>query len=92
MLHNNQLDTLTQKSFRFKRILVRAIAGVTVLPSIILDVSVTTLALLVHKISLEVIKLIIPHPVEMSALNYNISAIVTDICVFSIVLNPRKEI
>lgn len=42
MLHNNQLDTLTQKSFRIKRILIGAIAGVTVLPSIILDVSVTT--------------------------------------------------
>ncbi|MFN6526267.1 hypothetical protein [Nostoc sp. ChiSLP03a] len=44
MLHNNQLDALTQKSFRFKRILVRAIAGVAVLPSIILDVSLTTVS------------------------------------------------
>ncbi|WP_445631791.1 hypothetical protein [Nostoc sp. DSM 114167] len=44
MLHSNQLDTFTQKSFRFKRILVRAIAGVAVLPSIILDVNTTTVS------------------------------------------------
>ncbi len=41
MLHNNQLPADKEKSFRFNKILV-AIAGVTVLPSTILGVSVTT--------------------------------------------------
>ncbi|QMS86885.1 hypothetical protein HUN01_04600 [Nostoc edaphicum CCNP1411] len=41
VLYNNQLPIPKQKSFRFNRILV-AIAGVGVLPSIILGVNVTT--------------------------------------------------
>ncbi|MBN3885058.1 MAG: hypothetical protein V7K64_32740 [Nostoc sp.] len=41
MLYDNQTPIPKQKSFRFNRILV-AIAGVTILPSIILGVNVTT--------------------------------------------------
>lgn len=41
MLYDNQTPIPKQKSFRFNRILV-AIAGVAILPSIILGVNVTT--------------------------------------------------
>ncbi|WP_420761063.1 hypothetical protein [Nostoc sp. CALU 546] len=41
VLYDNELPAPKQKSFRFNRILV-AIAGVCILPSIILGVNVTT--------------------------------------------------
>ncbi|WP_322735905.1 hypothetical protein [Nostoc sp. DedQUE12b] len=91
MLHNNELDTLTQKCFRFKRILGRSRVLLPCQVSSLMLV-LPLLVLLFPKISLGVIKLIIPHPVQMSACNYDTIAIVTDICVFLIILNPSKEI
>ncbi|MBN3878833.1 MAG: hypothetical protein V7K22_29420 [Nostoc sp.] len=91
MLHNNQLDILIQKSFCFKRILGRSRVLLSCQVSSLMLV-LPLLVLLFHKISLGVIKLMIPHPMQMSAYNYDTSAIVTDICVFLIILNPRKEI
>ncbi|MHC0062142.1 DUF3172 domain-containing protein [Nostoc sp. UIC 10890] len=87
VLYNNQLPIPKQKFFRFNRILV-AIAGVCILPSIILGVNVTTVTTFsLYNVSKS-------NQIDNTASNadicvqYDTSTIVTDICVF-VILKPK---